>query len=83
MQVVGHQQIVAHQPCCGGVCPDVMKLALGGRLGEPALAFGGANGKKHPVGTAQRNTNLFRWRAPTHFAKGEIAMPRVVARACE
>ena len=44
MQMIRHQQAIAHQPGGGRVPPEVMERALNGCLGGPAFAFLGADG---------------------------------------
>jgi hypothetical protein len=50
MQVIGHQQIIAHLPCRGRVLPDVVQRALRRGLRQPALAFLRADGEETQFG---------------------------------
>jgi hypothetical protein len=49
MEMIGHEQIIAHHPRSCLVLPDFVKRALDGRLRQPWLAFLCANGKKNPI----------------------------------
>ena len=69
MQMVGHQEKIAHQPGGGRVFPDFVQGALHGRLRQPARAFLGADGEKDPGGTAERNVNAFGRGAATGIAE--------------
>src|ERR1035437_6836367 len=72
MQVIRHQQVIAHQPGRGRVPPDVMERVLDGCLGEPTFAFFRADGEENPIGSAERNVNAFCRCA----AVGRAALPR-------
>src|SRR6516162_2069942 len=60
MQVIGHEQIIAHQPGHGRVLPDVMKRVLNRGLREPLTAFPGADSEEDPIRSAERSVNPFR-----------------------
>jgi hypothetical protein len=52
MQVIRHQQIITHQPCCRRVLPNAVRRPLHGRLREPTITFLGTNGQKYPIRSA-------------------------------
>ena len=72
MQVVRHQQIIAHEPSRGGVQPDIVQNTLDRRLCQPALAFIGADSQENPVHPAERKMNPFGWRVPTGFTEWSL-----------
>ena len=69
MQMIRHQEIVAHQPRCRRVFPDVVQGALHRSLRQPTLALLGADGEKNPVRSAERNVNPFGRRVAARFAE--------------
>ena len=72
MQMIRHQQAIAHQPGGGRVPPEVMERALNGCLGGPAFAFLRADGEENPIRSAGRKVNAFCRCA----AIGRAAVPR-------
>jgi len=81
MQVVGHEQIITHEPSGGGVFPDMMQRALHGRLREPSFALVGADGEENPVRSRKRGVNAFRRRATSGVVEREIAHGRCFIEA--
>jgi len=73
MQMIRHQQIIAHEPCRRRAFPDVVQGALHGSLRQPAFTFIGANGEKNPVRSAERNANSFGRRVTARFAERRFA----------
>ena len=73
MQMVRHQEIIAHQPRRSRVFPDVVLGALHGGLRQPAFAFLGADGEKNPVRSTKRNVNSFGRRVTARFTERRFA----------
>jgi hypothetical protein len=73
MQMIGHQEIIAHEPRRCSVLPDAMQSSLNRGLYQPALALLGANREKNPTRSAERNVNAFGRRAATGVAEGSFA----------
>ena len=59
VQMVWHEEVVAHQPRLRRVFPYVVQRTLNGRLCQPSLSVLRANREEHPVRTAQGNVNPF------------------------
>jgi hypothetical protein len=59
MQMVRHQQIIAHQPGRCLLFPNVMQRPVDGGLCQPTPAFIGANRQENPIGAARRDRNAF------------------------
>ena len=70
MQVIGHEQVIADEPCGCRVFPDVVLSALHGCLCQPALTFLRANSKKNPVRSAEGNVDPFGRGHSSRFAEG-------------
>ena len=60
VQMVGHQQVIAHQPGRRRVFPDIMERTLDGGLSQPASAFVRADGQEKPIRSSQGETNALR-----------------------
>ncbi len=73
MQVIGHEQVIADEPCGCRAFPDVVQSALHGCLCQPALTFLRANSKKNPIRSAEGNVNPFGRRASSRFAEGSFS----------
>ena len=53
VEMVWHEQIIADQPSCGYVFPDLVQSAVDGSLRQPSFTAGGADGEKNPVRAAE------------------------------
>ncbi len=73
MQMIRHQQIIAHEPSRGRVLPDVRQSPLNRSLRQPAFTFLGANGEENPVRPVERSVNTFGWRATAGLAERRFA----------
>lgn len=73
MQVVGHEKVIADQPCGCRVLPDVMQRALNRSPGQPFFALLGADGEQNPVCSIERNVNTLGWCTAPGFAEGAFA----------
>jgi hypothetical protein len=60
MQMIWHQQVIAHQPICGDALPEVMKRSLDSVVRKPAGPILSADGQEDPVGSANVNMNSLR-----------------------
>jgi hypothetical protein len=49
VEMIGHEEVIAHKPRGGGVFPDFVKRALNRSLRQPAFAFFSADGEEDPV----------------------------------
>ena len=78
MQMIGHQQIIAHQPGRSPVLPNVVKRALNRGLGQPAFALFRANGQKNPIRSAQGKVNASGRRAA--LQKNAVHIQRMASR---
>ena len=74
MQMIGHEQVIADEPCGRRVFPDVVQSALHGCLCQPALTFLRANSEKNPVWSADGNVNPFAGVRRPGSRKGVSAM---------
>ncbi len=70
MQMIGHEQVVAHEPGDGVVLPEIMQGPLHGRLGEPARSSRGANRQEDTGGSVGCWMDALGWRATTRQILG-------------
>ena len=73
VEVVGHEQIITHEPRGGGVLPDVLQCALNRSLCQPAFALLGAYGEEYSVWSAERNMDALRRGAAAGFTEWDFA----------
>ena len=55
MQMIRHKDIIAHQPGCGLIFPNLMQRPLHTRLRQPRRPLFSADGKENPIRAAQHN----------------------------
>ena len=77
VQMIRHEQVIAHQPGGGCLFPKRVQGSLDDRLRKPALPFVGADGQENPVGTTEGNVDplsgcgsaRFVWWNPVHVPR--------------
>lgn len=73
VNVVGHEQIITHEPRRGGVLPDVVQCPLNRSLRQPAFAFLRADSEEYPIWSAERNVDALRRSAASGVAEWDFA----------
>src|SRR5262249_30226799 len=53
VEMIGHQKVIADEPCSRGVFPNAVQCALHRSLCQPAPSFLCANGEKNPIRSAR------------------------------
>jgi hypothetical protein len=72
MQMIGHEKIIADEPCRRDVLPNLMQRALNRGLRQPFAAFLSAHGEEDPIRSAKRNMNAFGWCTTPGIAEGDF-----------
>jgi hypothetical protein len=80
MQMIGHEKIIANEPCRGGVLPDFMQCVLDRGLCQPSSSFLGADGEEDPVRSTERSMDAFGRRAASRVAKWSLAHAKFPAK---
>jgi hypothetical protein len=72
MQMIRHQDIIAHEPSGSLIFPDLMQRLLYAGLRQPRRPLFRADSQKNPIMAAQHDMDPFGWRAAPWFKKLSI-----------
>ena len=83
MEMIGHENVIAHLPCGSCVCPDSVNRSLNRGLSQPAFTFLCTNREKNPIGAFERKVNAFCRRAPTWVSKRDTLHKKQIAESTD